>query len=73
MCMFLHGFVGSMDPYQRAPRSPRGKKFNQTESSGNEDGCRSPTTDQVSRHFTSVFVGYELFYNVMKILLEKII
>lgn len=37
---------GSMDPYQRAPRSPRGKKFNHTESSGNEEGCRSPTTDQ---------------------------
>ncbi|XP_076076740.1 syntaxin-binding protein 5-like isoform X2 [Mytilus galloprovincialis] len=37
---------GSMDPYQRAPRSPRGKKFNQAEFSGNEEGCRSPTTDQ---------------------------
>ncbi|XP_076076743.1 syntaxin-binding protein 5-like isoform X5 [Mytilus galloprovincialis] len=39
---------GSMDPYQRAPRSPRGKKFNQAEFSGNEEGCRSPTTDQIN-------------------------
>ncbi|XP_069133314.1 syntaxin-binding protein 5-like isoform X2 [Argopecten irradians] len=41
---------GSMDPYQRAPRSPRGKKFPQsnTEGSGTEDGCRSPINDQSS-------------------------
>jgi len=42
--------TGSMDPYPRAPRSPRGKKFptNPTEGSGTEDGCRSPINDQVS-------------------------
>ncbi|XP_033741002.1 syntaxin-binding protein 5-like isoform X1 [Pecten maximus] len=41
---------GSMDPYQRAPRSPRGKKFPQpnTDGSGTEDGCRSPINDQSS-------------------------
>ncbi|XP_069133326.1 syntaxin-binding protein 5-like isoform X4 [Argopecten irradians] len=41
---------GSMDPYQRAPRSPRGKKFPQsnTEGSGTEDGCRSPINDQIN-------------------------
>lgn len=38
---------GSMDPYQRAPRSPRSKK-NTGESliPGSED-CKSPTVDQV--------------------------
>ncbi|XP_033741005.1 syntaxin-binding protein 5-like isoform X4 [Pecten maximus] len=41
---------GSMDPYQRAPRSPRGKKFPQpnTDGSGTEDGCRSPINDQIN-------------------------
>ncbi|XP_052807646.1 syntaxin-binding protein 5-like isoform X3 [Mya arenaria] len=43
--------VGSMDPYQRAPRSPRGKKPQPTPLDGsnpalNEDGARSPTSDQ---------------------------
>ncbi|WAR06730.1 STXB5-like protein [Mya arenaria] len=42
---------GSMDPYQRAPRSPRGKKPQPTPLDGsnpalNEDGARSPTSDQ---------------------------
>lgn len=42
-------FVGSMDPYQRAPRSPRGKKFPQnSENSTLEEGCRSPNNEQVS-------------------------
>lgn len=37
---------GSMDPYNRGPRSPRNKRF-PTDGSGTEDGARSPTNDQV--------------------------
>lgn len=43
-----------MDPYQRAPRSPRGKKpqqpqpLNGSNPALNEEGARSPTSDQVS-------------------------
>ena len=44
-----------MDPYQRAPRSPRGKKPQPFEGSNptlhstlNEEGAKSPTSDQVS-------------------------
>lgn len=39
--------AGSMDPYNRGPRSPRNRKF-PTDGSGTEDGARSPTNDQVS-------------------------
>ncbi|KAJ8315341.1 hypothetical protein KUTeg_007491 [Tegillarca granosa] len=39
---------GSMDPYKRAPSSPRGKKFPNAESSSTEEPCRSPTNDQSS-------------------------
>lgn len=38
---------GSMDPYNRGPRSPRNKRF-PTDGSGTEDGARSPTNDQSS-------------------------
>lgn len=39
---------GSMDPYQRAPRSPRGKKPQNAEGVGqNSEESKSPTTDQV--------------------------
>ncbi|XP_056015675.1 syntaxin-binding protein 5-like isoform X5 [Ostrea edulis] len=38
---------GSMDPYNRGPRSPRNRKF-PTDGSGTEDGARSPTNDQSS-------------------------
>ncbi|KAK3588352.1 hypothetical protein CHS0354_003282 [Potamilus streckersoni] len=41
---------GSMDPYQRAPRSPRGKKPQQLDANnpslGSDEGTRSPTSDQ---------------------------
>ncbi|XP_053396743.1 syntaxin-binding protein 5-like isoform X2 [Mercenaria mercenaria] len=43
---------GSMDPYQRAPRSPRGKKPMQPQALDgsnpalNDEGARSPTSDQ---------------------------
>nr|XP_022292231.1 syntaxin-binding protein 5-like isoform X2 [Crassostrea virginica] len=39
---------GSMDPYNRGPRSPRNKRFFPTDGSGTEDGARSPTNDQSS-------------------------
>ena len=60
---------GSMDPYQRAPRSPRGKKPQPFEGSNptlhstvNEDGARSPTSDQVRN---SPFVSLtSVLYNV---------
>ncbi|KAL3882515.1 hypothetical protein ACJMK2_028851 [Sinanodonta woodiana] len=43
---------GSMDPYQRAPRSPRGKKPQQFDANnpslGSDEGTRSPTSDQSS-------------------------
>ncbi|XP_071113154.1 syntaxin-binding protein 5-like isoform X4 [Haliotis cracherodii] len=40
---------GSMDPYQRAPRSPRGKKPQNAEGVGqNSEESKSPTTDQSS-------------------------
>ncbi|XP_056015681.1 syntaxin-binding protein 5-like isoform X10 [Ostrea edulis] len=38
---------GSMDPYNRGPRSPRNRKF-PTDGSGTEDGARSPTNDQIN-------------------------
>ncbi|XP_052708777.1 syntaxin-binding protein 5-like isoform X6 [Crassostrea angulata] len=38
---------GSMDPYNRGPRSPRNKRF-PTDGSGTEDGARSPTNDQIN-------------------------
>jgi hypothetical protein len=38
--------TGSMDPYNRGPRSPRNRKC-PTDGSGTEDGARSPTNDQV--------------------------
>ncbi|XP_052242226.1 syntaxin-binding protein 5-like isoform X2 [Dreissena polymorpha] len=46
-----HHHTRSMDPYQRAPRSPRGKKpqpspLDGSNSALNEDGARSPTSDQ---------------------------
>nr|XP_034331934.1 syntaxin-binding protein 5-like isoform X7 [Crassostrea gigas] len=44
---------GSMDPYNRGPRSPRNKRF-PTDGSGTEDGARSPTNDQ-DRNDTSSF------------------
>ena len=52
MGMWLGAFVGSMDPYQRAPRSPRGKKPMPTPLDGsnpqlNDEGAKSPTSDQV--------------------------
>ncbi|KAK3089384.1 hypothetical protein FSP39_003169 [Pinctada imbricata] len=40
---------GTMDPYQRVPRSPRSKKFPTTEGSGPEEGARSPTTEQCNQ------------------------
>ncbi|XP_071113160.1 syntaxin-binding protein 5-like isoform X9 [Haliotis cracherodii] len=40
---------GSMDPYQRAPRSPRGKKPQNAEGVGqNSEESKSPTTDQIN-------------------------
>ena len=59
--------VGSMDPYQRAPRSPRGKKAQQPQPLNgsnpalNEEGARSPTSDQVSTWHEEIMIqGSEL-------------
>ncbi|XP_055888508.1 syntaxin-binding protein 5-like isoform X1 [Biomphalaria glabrata] len=41
---------GSMDPYQRAPRSPRSKRITGEVLVQASDDCKSPTVDQLGSH-----------------------
>ena len=70
MILKLVVYLGSMDPYQRAPRSPRGKKAQQPFDGSNptlytnlnDEGARSPTSDQVCIQVCfDIFLSMQIF------------
>ena len=54
-------FPGSMDPYQRAPRSPRSKKTTGEGPVQTSEDCKSPTVDQVSERLSFYEIFKQLF------------
>ena len=52
--MYCYSLLGSMDPYQRAPRSPRSRRNHAEGWNQTSDDGKSPTTDQVRNGFLAL-------------------